>query len=188
MNTYKVNCRILGSSCVGKTTFLKLISTGEYIKNYEKTTNNTPYLISFYYGLSKNGEVLSNNDAVGIIEFHVVDTVSSNNYGHSDSVEEDDITVIMFDCTNMESWIDALLLAGGSISYDSSKSIVFIGNKADEISEYKIKEYTDYLTKMNISVHYISCKNNKNITSTFLDIARLSLGEAIEHPAKRTTY
>ena len=143
-NQFNIVC--IGNSDVGKTTFLKRFSTGEFEKNYIPTEGTSVYSIEFYTSYGKY--ILNICDCSGREN-------NPENYIGADGA------LIFFDVTNPQShtniWAE---------SFGTTKPFVLCGNKCDRIRP----------KNMDRNTILISAKSNYNFEKPFLYLLRKITG------------
>lgn len=156
---HNYNILLLGDKKVGKSAYIKRLSTGEFIENYVSDYGLVSDALIFETGLGKiNFNLFILNNDKEVLEKHL----SSESYKHYTAV------IIMHDLTNPESLINAKLWIK-DIRNNSNLPIVLCGNKFDSLSAKHLRS----LRGLDVNAYYeISAKSNYNFEKPWLWIAR----------------
>lgn len=165
--TYKII--LVGDGGVGKTTWVKRHSTGEFEKKYIATMGVDVEPITFH---TNNGPVCLNVwDCAGQEKFN---GLGSGYYCGADAA------IVMFDVTSPLSYKNAKTWIRDIRAIDESIPIVLCGNKIDcPERDHRVKPCDIFLHKTENCLAYygISAKSNYNLEKPFLVILRKMLGD-----------
>ena len=159
---------LLGDGGVGKTSLIRRKKTGYFDEGtYEPTFGAEVHTIDF-------------ESSCGTIKFHCWDTSGQEKVGELRDGYYDgaDGAIIMFDLTSRttytskDEWIHDLFRVSGDLP------IAIVGNKADLVSEIKIKKVGKKIPTTSLKTYCeVSTKEGRNIDAPFLWLARRCVGD-----------
>lgn len=161
MNTYKI--ALIGDGGVGKTTFVKRLSTGEFDPKYVATLGVvvTPFIYNTNYG-SKGINIW---DCAGQVKFG---GLRGGYYVESHGA------IVMFDLTSLETFKNVTMWIGSYREVmGDNVPIILCGNKCD-VGERKVSvgRIQEFIENSGMKYYDISSKSNYNYDKPFLEILR----------------
>lgn len=154
------NITIAGTGGVGKTTFIRRHTTGDFSKIYDATFESTEYKLQFH---TNHGDVI----------FNILDTPGQNyQFEWNRNI---DAAIVMFDITSQFSYKNAAKIMGNlRLTYGEDFPVVLCGNKIDCERDAKVEfsSITLHDDEKCIAYHNVSAKSNYNIEKPFLSVLR----------------
>lgn len=171
---------LIGDGGVGKSSFVKRLSTGTFEVKYVATLGVEVYSLIFYTNR-------------GPIKFNIWDTAGQEKYGSlRDSYYiQAQCAIIMFDVTSCITIKNAPNWYNGLMSRCGEKIPIFLAGNKSEIKDnkFKAKKVKCLLNKDNVKYHKISVKAGENLEMPFLYFTRELSGDKevvfVEAPALR---
>jgi GTP-binding nuclear protein Ran len=167
---------LVGDGGVGKTTFVRRHTTGEFEKKYVATMGVEVHPLSFHTNR-------------GAIVFNVWDTAGQEKWGglRDGYYVQGKCAIIMFDVTSRISYKNVPNWHRDLVRVCEHIPIVLTGNKV-EIQDRKVKAKSiTFHRKKNLQYYEISAKSNYNFEKPFLWLAKKLVGDdqlhIVEQPA-----
>jgi len=167
---------LVGDGGVGKTTFVRRHTTGEFEKKYVATMGVEVHPLSFH---TNRGQIV----------FNVWDTAGQEKWGglRDGYYVQGKCAIIMFDVTSRISYKNVPNWHRDLVRVCEHIPIVLTGNKV-EIQDRKVKAKSiTFHRKKNLQYYEISAKSNYNFEKPFLWLAKKLVGDdqlhIVEQPA-----
>jgi GTP-binding nuclear protein Ran len=159
-------CILVGDGAVGKTTFVKRHTTGEFEKKYVPTIGVEVHPLKFTTNF-------------GVLCFNVWDTAGQEKFGglRDGYYIQGQCAIIMFDVTSRNTYKNVPNWHRDIVRVCENIPIVLCGNKVD-VKDRKVKpKQITFHRKKNLQYFEVSAKSNYHFEKPFLWLARKLTGQ-----------